>query len=200
MKTLGITKVCDEEGATPTELKNSKTTKVKPANATAWAEGIEFYDIVKNADYVINVPKCKTHATNASFSLSLKAWFGCVKRPSSSTLHSDLPQRCAETHLVRQEDFVVLDATRCMTTGGPMKGTMAESKIVVASKDPIAVDVTGVAIIRHNGGLPNTVPWDHAQIKRAMSLQYPGWLSAKTDFTYKAVGIDEAEQIMAKRS
>ena len=61
MQTLGITAVCTAEGATPTELKNTAFTNRRPANAAAWANGLDFYDTVYNADYVINVPSCKTH-------------------------------------------------------------------------------------------------------------------------------------------
>ncbi|HMA94919.1 MAG TPA: DUF362 domain-containing protein [Polyangiaceae bacterium] len=199
MDTLGIGAVCKEEGATATELKNSPSTNAKPAQAAAWSAGIDFYNTVKNADYVINVPKCKTHGL-ATISMALKAWFGSIKRPSSTELHSSVQAKAAEAHLVRQEDLVVLDATRCMTTGGPSAGTMKDSKIVVASKDAIAADVTGVAIIRYNGGLTSNPPWDIGQIKRALALKFPGWLSAKADFPYEAVGISEHAEIMAKRN
>lgn len=199
MDTLGIGAVCKEEGATATELKNSPSTNAKPAQAAAWSAGIDFYNTVKNADYVINVPKCKTHGL-ATISMALKAWFGSIKRPSSTELHSSVQAKAAEAHLVRQEDLVVLDATRCMTTGGPSSGTMKDSKIVVASKDAIAADVTGVAIIRYNGGLTSNPPWDIGQIKRALALKFPGWLSAKADFPYEAVGISEHAEIMAKRN
>jgi uncharacterized protein (DUF362 family) len=82
---------------------------------------------------------------------------------------------------------------------------MKDSKIVVASKDAIAADVTGLAIIRYFGGSStatsaNSVPWTQAQIRRAMALAIPGWLTAQTDFAYTQTGISEAADIMAKRS
>jgi uncharacterized protein (DUF362 family) len=203
MQTLGITAVCTAEGATPTELKNTATTNRRPANATAWANGLDFYDIVYNADYVINVPKCKTHGS-ANFSLALKAWFGSLRRPSD--LHTQLLNKAAEAHLARQEDFVVIDATRCMVTGGPgAGGTMKDSRIVVASKDAIAADVTGLAIIRYFGGTDAAAavrgtPWNQAQIRRALALAFPGWLTAQEDFEYTQSGVTEHVEIMAQRS
>jgi uncharacterized protein (DUF362 family) len=204
MDTLGITAVCTAEGATPTELKNTATTNRKPTNAAAWTSGLDFYDTVYNADYVINVPRCKTHGL-ANFSMALKAYFGCIKRPSD--LHTSIHNKCAEAHLVKQENFVVLDATRCMVTGGPgAGGTMKDSQVVVASKDAIAADVTGLAIIRYFGGtstvasVRNTLPWEQGQIKRALALQFPGWLSAAGDFAYGQSGVTEHAEIMAKRS
>lgn len=204
-----VAAVCTAEGATAVELNGTATTNYKPAAATAWGgatgAGIDFYNTVYTADYVINVPRCKTHGST-NFSMALKAWFGSIKRPSS--LHSgNLHNKCAETHLVRKEDFVVLDASRCMVTGGPTAGgTMMDSKIVVASKDAIAADITGIAIIRYFGGttaapaIRNTLPWDQPQIKRALALAIPGWLSSAQDFPYWAsTTITEAAAIMAKR-
>ena len=203
MQTLGITAVCTAEGATPTNLAGGATTNYRPTSAAAWANGIDFYNTVYNAGYVINVPKCKTHGI-ANFSLALKAWFGSLKRPGD--LHTQIMNKAAEAHLARQEDFVVIDATRCMVTGGPgAGGIMKDSKIVVASKDAIAADVTGLAIIRYFGGTDtatsvNSNPWTQAQIRRAMALAIPGWLTAQADFPYAQTGIAEAADIMAKRS
>jgi uncharacterized protein (DUF362 family) len=203
MQTLGITAVCTAEGATPTNLNGGATTNYKPANATAWGSGIDFYNTVYNAGYVINVPKCKTHGI-ANFSLAFKAWFGCLIR---NDIHTSLANKAAEAHLVRKEDFIVIDATRCMVSGGPgAGGTMKDSKIVLASKDAIAADVTGLAIIRYFGGsdaatsVANTIPWQQAMIRRAMALAIPGWLTAQADFAYTQTGISEAAAIMAKRT
>ncbi len=200
METLGITAAIGGD-ATTMNLSGTPTTNVRPANATAWedANGIDVYDAVANADYVINVPRCKTHGI-AGFSMALKAWFGSVRRPSS--LHTNIQNKCAEAHLARQEDLVVLDATRCMTSGGPTQGgDMADSRLVVVTEDAIAADVTGVAIIRANGGSLGA-PWTQNQIRRALQLQFPGWLTEQTDFTYSCVGISDAEaaEIMARRS
>ncbi len=203
MQTLGITAVCTAEGATPMNLKDTATTNRKPANAAAWPNGIDFYNTVYDADYVINVPKCKTHGIT-NFSMALKAWFGSLKRPGD--LHTSPANKAPEAHLVKQENLVVLDATRCMVTGGPgAGGTMKDSKLVVATKDAIAADVTGLAIIRYFGGTGVEAsvsgnPWAQAQIRRAMQLAFPGWLTAQTDFTYAQSGVTEAAAIMAKRT
>jgi uncharacterized protein (DUF362 family) len=208
MQAVGITAVCTAEGATPTNLAAGNpppTTNYRPANATAWPNGIDFYDAVYNAGYVINVPKCKSHSSAAVFSLALKAWFGSIKRPGD--LHTNLPQKAAEAHLARQEDLVVIDATRCMVTGGPgAGGIMKDSKIVVASKDAIAADVTALAIMRYFGStdaataIRNTIPWQQAQIQRALAVGYTGWLHAQQDFPYTQSGVTEHADIMAKRS
>ena len=202
MQTLGITAAVGSD-ATCVNLANyngGATTNHTPAGADAWDGGIDFYDAVHDADYVINVPRCKTHGISG-FTMALKAWFGSIRRPNPTTLHSGIHNRIAEAHLPRQEDLVVLDATRCMTSGGPWQGgTMADSRIVVVTEDAIAADVTGVAIVRHSGG-SLAEPWTQNQIRRAMALSYPGWLTEQTDFSYSVAGdISEAADIMAARS
>jgi len=198
MQTNGVAKVCtDEGGATTMDLSGTATTNRKPTNAAAWTNGIDFYNTVYDADYVINAPRCKTHGI-ANFSMALKAWFGSLKRPSD--LHTGIMNRAPEAHLARKEDLVVLDASRCMISGGPTAGgTMKDSNVIVASKDAIAADVTGIAIIRYNGGTL-AAPWTQAQIKRALAIAVPGWLTAQTDFTYWSSGVTEIADIMAKRT
>jgi uncharacterized protein (DUF362 family) len=179
------------------DLSGTATTNRKPTNAAAWTNGIDFYNTVYDADYVINAPRCKTHGI-ANFSMALKAWFGSLKRPSD--LHTGIMNRAPEAHLARKEDLVVLDASRCMISGGPTAGgTMKDSNVIVASKDAIAADVTGIAIIRYNGGTL-AAPWTQAQIKRALAIAVPGWLTAQTDFTYWSSGVTEIADIMAKRT
>ena len=197
MQTLGITDAVGSD-ATCVSLAGGATSNHSDANAAAWPSGIDIYDAVKNADYVINVPRCKTHGI-AGFSMALKAWFGSLQRPGD--LHTEIHNKIAEAHLARQENLVVLDATRCMTTGGPTQGgTMADSNIVAVTEDAIAADVTGVAIVRYFGA-SLAVPWTLNQIRRAMALGFPGWLTEQTDFSYTVQGdISEADDIMAKRS
>jgi uncharacterized protein (DUF362 family) len=121
-------------------------------------------------------------------------------------LHNQLANKAAEAHLIKQENFVVIDATRCMVTGGPSAGgTMRDSQIVVASTDAIAADVTGLAIIRYFGGTAAAAavrgtPWNQAQIRRALALAFPGWLTAQQDFDYTQAGVTEHAEIMAQRS
>jgi uncharacterized protein (DUF362 family) len=198
MQSNGVTAVCTAEGATALDLKGTATTNRKPTGSDHWASGIDLYDAVYSADYVINVPRCKTHGL-ANFSMALKAWFGSVKRPSD--LHTSIHEKCAEAHLARKEDFVVLDASRCMVTGGPTAGgTMKDSNIITASKDAIVSDITGIAIIRYFGG-SLAAPASQNQIKRAVAIAIPGWLTAvQTDFPYWSSGITEIADIMAKRA
>jgi uncharacterized protein (DUF362 family) len=198
MKSLGITAMCTAEGAETLDLRSdSHTTRSNP-NASAFPNGIDFSDAVYDADYVINVPACKCHSVG-KYTMALKAWYGCTE---SGRPHSNTWVAPAELHLLKQEGFIVLDATKAMITGGPSSGTMAQSKIVVASKDAVAIDVTGLCILKYNGSsvIANKGDaWNVHQIKRALALKFPGWLSSAQAFSYAQTGVTEHADIMALR-
>jgi uncharacterized protein (DUF362 family) len=77
---------------------------------------------------------------------------------------------------------------------------MVQSKIVVASKDAIAADVTGLWILKYSGSsviATQAEAWTkYGQIKRALALKIPGWLAASTQFAYVSQGVTEAATIM----
>lgn len=210
--TNGIGAATTGEGATLLDLKSGKTTSSLPAGATAslWSGGgIPMYSEFLSADYVINVAVCKTHG-NAVFSMAMKNWYGAQTNTGHN--HNNvtiLGNAMAEIHLARKENFVVLDATQCLLTGGPQvgNGKTASPGIVVASADAIAVDVTGLCILKHylqttgtsNTRVSGTSVWAQSQVAHAMELSGLGWLTSKQNFPYAAVGIDEAATIMAYR-
>jgi uncharacterized protein (DUF362 family) len=197
MTTLGIADVCAAEGATTMDLSKQTYTTRSNANATAYPNGVAFSDPVYNADFVIAIPKCKTHSM-AKFTMALKLWYGNVH--SGDRAHGNTWAAPAELHLIRKADFTVLDATSTMTTGGPSAGgTMVQSKIVVASKDAIAADVTGLFIEKYSGSTVISTAadaWNMNQIKRALALKFPGWVGASQQFSYAQQGVAEAAQIM----
>jgi uncharacterized protein (DUF362 family) len=199
MQTLGITAVCTAEGATPMDLSKQPYTNRTHASAASYTGGtVSYSDPIYNADYVIAIPVCKCHG-QAGFTMALKLWYGNV--PTAARLHPSAAtfNAPAELHLIKKADFTVLDATKAMIDGGPDSGTMVQSKVVVASKDAIAADVTGLWILKYSGSsvIANQAgAWTTGQIKRALALKIPGWLVASGNFTYVAQGVTEATTIM----
>ncbi len=211
MQNNGILAAAEAEGATCVGLEGGATTLSSPAGANEWSGGIPFYSAVLEVDYLINVPVCKTHGS-ANFSMALKAWYGNVPSSARNQSHMNvttISNTMAEMHLVKQEDFVVLDATSCLLTGGPQvgNGTVAQPGIVVASRDPILADVTGLCILKHyleqtgtsNSRITNSTPWAQPQIVRAMALTALGFITGQQRFPYASQGIDEIDTIMSYR-
>jgi uncharacterized protein (DUF362 family) len=77
--------------------------------------------------------------------------------------HANLGDRLPEIHLGIRETYIVLDASKADLTGGGGLGltpnpVTAEPGLIVATTDPIACDVTGLAILKYYlkaANLPN---------------------------------------------
>jgi uncharacterized protein (DUF362 family) len=71
-------------------------------------------------------------------------------------LHSSPNQRLliAEINSVYSTDLVVMDGVEAFVDGGPMRGTRVDANVILAGKDRVAIDATGVAILRLFGTTP----------------------------------------------
>jgi len=86
MNALGVTTLCEQLGAEAIAFPGSATETVNETRATAWGGVINLYKTVLDADYVINMPVCKTHS-NANYSLAIKNWYGILpERPHIGNL------------------------------------------------------------------------------------------------------------------
>jgi uncharacterized protein (DUF362 family) len=59
--------------------------------------------------------------------------------------------RLAELNLGLRPALNILDGSKSFVFGGPSNGDVAEPKVVVASRDRIAADATGVAVLKSQG-------------------------------------------------
>lgn len=62
-----------------------------------------------------------------------------------------LVNRVAELNLGITPAMNILDGTRSFVFGGPSSGDTVDPKLIVASRDRIAADATGVAVLKHYG-------------------------------------------------
>jgi uncharacterized protein (DUF362 family) len=188
-------------------LNDQATVAVTPAGATHWTGGYTTYKLLTDntVNYIINCCVCKNH-TLANYSMAMKAWMGIIIQTNRTTAHSDLGNRLPELHLGVKEDFTIMDATKlCLTNGpGPTGNNVVvnNANIVVASKDSVANDITGLCILKHYLATTNTANtqlspslWNQAQIIRALALGN-GWISSKTQYSYQSKGITEIQTMM----
>jgi len=69
--------------------------------------------------------------------------------------------------------LIVLDAVEAFVDGGPATGTLVRGNAVLASTDRVAVDATGVAILKHLGSNEKIMTpkiFEQEQIARAVEL------------------------------
>ena len=204
MTAAGIYDVAMAEGAEPMNFSGQATRRLTPAGATHWPNGFNTYAVILDQiNYIINICCCKHH-TGANYTLAMKAWMGIIEQNDRNTAHEDLGNRLPELHLGVKEDFVILDATQAILTGGPgLGGIQASPGIVVATADAVAADVTGLCILKHylaqirkaNPQIDNYTVWSQPQMVRAFALN-SGWISSKQQYSYGSQGIAEIETIM----
>lgn len=151
-------------------------------NGTHWLKGFYLPKIIGKSDKVIQTCCLKTHGFGGHFTLSLKNSVGLIAKrlPGSlydymAELHVSPYQRSmiAEINNYYPVDLVLMDGMKAFVDGGPAHGKIVEPKLILASKDRVAIDAVGVAILRYFGttkNVSNGKIFDLTQIRRAAEL------------------------------
>jgi uncharacterized protein (DUF362 family) len=157
--------------------------KVNRGN-THWARGFYIPKLFSQVDKVIQTCCLKTHRFGGHFTLSLKNSVGIVakKVPGGMynymwELHGSPFQRemIAEINNHYPVDVVLMDGIKAFVSGGPDKGVEVEPGLLLASRDRVALDAVGVAILKMFGakGKVGSHPvFKQDQIKRATELGF----------------------------
>jgi uncharacterized protein (DUF362 family) len=162
------------------DLPKSDWIELRPKD-THWPNGFRIARPILESECLVSTCCLKTHQYGGIFTMSLKLHVGVV--PTSrhgfsymSELHSSPHQRkmIAEINAPFQPKLVVLDGIDVFVDGGPMSGKRATGDVFLASTDRVAVDATGVAILKVLGSNPaimNRKIFDQEQIARAVELK-----------------------------
>jgi len=104
--------------------------------------------IVLDVDVIISVPKMKTH-DNALVTLSLKNMKGVLPDKYKRHLHHTFGvfQGVVDLCTVVEPDLTVMDAIVAMEGFGPAFGDPTEMGLVIAGRDPVAVDAVVSAVM-----------------------------------------------------
>jgi uncharacterized protein (DUF362 family) len=125
-----------------------------------WLRGFYIPKLFLNSNKVVQTCCLKTHRFGGHFTLSLKNSVGIVAKrvPGGlydymAELHLSPYQRkmIAEINNYYKVDLIVLDAIKAFINKGPEKGDTIEPNLMLASKDRVAIDAVGIAILRSNG-------------------------------------------------
>ena len=173
---------------------------------THWARGFHLSKVVLESDIVIQTCCLKTHQFGGHFTMSLKNSVGLVARKIPGDpydymqeLHGSPYQRLmvAEINRFYPVDFVIMDAAKAFISGGPDKGTGVEPGLMLASKDRVALDAVGVAILREFGAssLMEQPVFELDQIRRAAELGVGAASAAAIELT----PLDERSRAAADR-
>ncbi len=146
-----------------------------------WSQGFPVPRMMLDADALVNTCCLKTHRFGGHFTLALKNSVGYVAKRTNgrhdymSELHGSRHMRTmiAEINAARLPDLIVLDGVTAFTHGGPDKGTVADTQVMLAGTDPVAMDAIGVAILRLFGTTADVsqgAVFEQEQIARAAEM------------------------------
>jgi uncharacterized protein (DUF362 family) len=147
-----------------------------------WRRSFAVARPVLDASVVVQTCCLKTHRYGGHFTLALKNSIGLVAKriPGEgydymAELHSSPHQRLmiAEANAAYQPDLILIDGLEAFVEGGPAHGKQVEPGVMLASRDPVAMDAVGVAILRQFGTTPAVERgpiFEQEQIARAVEL------------------------------
>ena len=153
-------------------------------DGTHWVRGFYMAKVFHDADKVVQTCCLKTHRFGGHFTLSMKNSVGLVaKRVPGGIydymweLHTSPNQRkmIAEINNNYNVDFVLMDGIKAFVTGGPDKGTLVEPNLLLASRDRVAIDAVGVALLKMYGAkgkVGDADIFEQDQLKRAAELGF----------------------------
>jgi len=179
----------------------------QPPRDTHWQKGFYLTKVVLEADVVVQTCCLKTHGYGGHFTMSLKNSVGLVAKNMARDghdymreLHGSPSQRLmvAEINAAYPVDFVIMDAAKAFIDGGPDRGTEVEPGLMLASKDRVALDAAGVALLREfgNTSLPKQPVFELDQIRRAAELG----VGAGSAAAMELVPLDDQGRRAAERS
>ena len=151
-------------------------------DGTHWLRGFYISKLFLDADKVVQTCCLKTHRFGGHFTMSLKNSVGLIakKLPGGLydymwELHASPSQRLmiAEINKFYNVDLVVMDATKVFVDEGPDRGEIVEPNLLLASRDRVAIDAVGIAILRSYGTTRNVMKgriFELDQIRRSAEL------------------------------
>ena len=161
------------------DLKEKDWVLFKPEKSH-WTHGFRVARPIVDAEYLISTCCLKTHQFGGIFTMSLKLHVGVVPTTRHGytymqELHGSSHQRrmIAEINEPFKPSLVVMDGIEAFVDGGPMTGKRAKAEVFLASTDRIAIDATGVAILKllgSNESIMRAKIFDQEQIARAVEL------------------------------
>ena len=178
------------------DLKEKDWVLFKP-KTSHWQNGFRVARPILESEYLVSTCCLKTHQYGGIFTMSLKLHVGVV--PTSrhgysymQELHGSPHQRrmIAEINEPFRPALVVLDGIDAFVDGGPMTGKRSKAEVFLASTDRIAIDATGVAILKlfgSNQQIMRPKIFEQEQIARAVELG----LGASSPSEIELIAVDE---------
>ena len=135
-----------------TDLNLDDVTRVWPRRQFSRVDKLYLPNTALGADLLVSMAKMKTHHWVGA-TLSMKNLFGTV--PSGiygwpkNVLHwAGIEESIADLHAAFTRQFAIVDGVVGMEGNGPIQGVPKHAGVLVAGRDPVAVDATCCRIMR----------------------------------------------------
>ena len=183
LENTGVLELSGKKGFEVVILDDRKSgwSRVTP-QGSHWKNGFLFPDVFSKSDAVVQTCCLKTHRFGGHFTMSLKNSVGMVARYDPEDgydymgeLHGSRYQRqmIAEINAAYEPVFVIMDGIEGFSKGGPDTGTLIKPGLLLASRDKVALDAVGVALLRIYGtteAVSKGGIFEQEQIARAAQL------------------------------
>lgn len=128
------------------DLNCDEVREVRLRTGASRLKRLYFPRTVLEADYVVSIPKLKTHHW-AGVTLSLKNMFGivpgsCYGWPKNVLHWAGIARSILDINSTVRPDFAIVDGILGMEGNGPTQGTAKRCGVLVLGDDPVAVDAT----------------------------------------------------------
>jgi uncharacterized protein (DUF362 family) len=135
------------------EVVNLKATKAKvdlPVENGKIFEKVECWELVKEADVIISVPKLKTH-DQTEMTCAIKKLKGLLTDQAKKAMHQEgLFDGVIDLLAAVKPRLAVVDAVVCQEGVGPVFGKPVEMNLILAGKDVVAVDAVCARLIGYD--------------------------------------------------
>jgi len=132
---LGVRALCAHYGVECVDLNQSPTTQVQVATGP-----VHVSRVCLEADYVISLPKIKTHA-EAGLSCAVKNLMGCVAGTDKRLMHADLTANLVRLNEAVKPHLILVDGLIGMEGNGPGDGKPRRLDLLLAGTDAFLLDL-----------------------------------------------------------
>ena len=167
---LGLYELADKLAVTLVSFDEEPSQWVRIKIDGDYLHSVAMSRVAYEADKLVYLPCLKTH-TLARHSGALKLAFGFVSPGQRRSFHLSAREgKLAEVNLCWQPDLVVMDGRKAFVSGGPDRGQVVEPNLLLASADPVAIDVEAVTILQGYQARNRLAgdPWELPQVAAAV--------------------------------
>ncbi len=157
----------------PLVFEQEKLIKIQDSKAKV-LKHFEIAKIVKEVDYIIDMPKLKTH-TLTGYTGAIKNLYGIIPGGMKQKLHNfaqgekKFSEMLVDIYQNIKPDLTIIDGIIGMEGKGPSSGDSKYANIIIASKNGVAADIAAVKIM---GYYPQKIKHISEAVKRRLYPHY----------------------------